>query len=82
MRGKTYAPEFKLKLVQQVLNGEKRPAQPCREHNIVTPCVHRTTKPSCLSTCLTCLPIPFPPQLEPYKFQPRIKAWDTTWTRT
>ncbi len=46
MRGKTYAPEFKLKLVQQVLNGEKRPAQLCREHNIVTPCVHRTTKPS------------------------------------
>ncbi len=47
MRGKTYAPEFKLKLVQQVLNGEKRPAQLCREHNIVTPCVHRTTKRFC-----------------------------------
>ncbi len=47
MRGKTYAPEFKLKLVQQVLSGEKRPAQLCREHNIVTPCVHRTTKRSC-----------------------------------
>jgi transposase len=34
MRGKTYAPEFKLKLVQQVINGEKRPAQLCWEHNI------------------------------------------------
>ena len=34
MRGTKYAPEFKLKLVQQVLNGEKRPAQLCREHNI------------------------------------------------
>jgi transposase len=34
MRGTKYAPEFKLKLVQQVLSGEKRPAQLCREHNI------------------------------------------------
>ena len=34
MRGKIYPPEFKLKLVKQVLNGEKRPAQLCREHNI------------------------------------------------
>ena len=34
MKGRTYAPEFKLKLVKQVLSGEKRPAQLCREHNI------------------------------------------------
>ena len=34
MRGKIYPPEFKLKLVKQVLSGEKRPAQLCREHNI------------------------------------------------
>ena len=34
MRGKIDPPEFKLKLVKQVLSGEKRPAQLCREHNI------------------------------------------------
>ena len=34
MRGTKYPPAFKLKLVQQVVNGEKRPAQICREHNI------------------------------------------------
>jgi transposase len=34
MKGRTFPPEFKLKLVQQVLNGEKRPAQICREHNL------------------------------------------------
>ena len=34
MKGRTYAPEFKLKLVKQVISREKRPAQLCREHNI------------------------------------------------
>ena len=34
MKGQTYAPEFKLKLVKQVISREKRPVQLCREHNI------------------------------------------------
>jgi transposase len=31
---RNHTPEFKLKLVQQLLSGEKRPAQLCREHNL------------------------------------------------
>ncbi len=34
MPGRTYSREFKLTIVRQVANGEKRPAQICREHNL------------------------------------------------
>ena len=33
-RGRTYTREFKLDLVRQVVTGQKRPAQVCREHNL------------------------------------------------
>ena len=33
-RGRSYSREFKLEVVRQVTNGEKRPAQVCREHGI------------------------------------------------
>lgn len=34
MHGRYHSREFKLELVKQVENGEKRPAQSCREHKI------------------------------------------------
>lgn len=33
-RGRTFSREFKLAAVQQVVSGDKRPAQVCREHGI------------------------------------------------
>jgi transposase len=33
-RGRTFSREFKLAAVQQVVSGEQRPAQVCREHGI------------------------------------------------
>lgn len=33
-RGRTFAREFKLAAVQDVVSGDKRPAQVCREHGI------------------------------------------------
>jgi transposase len=33
-RGRTFSREFKLAAVQQVVGGEQRPAQVCREHGI------------------------------------------------
>jgi len=33
MPGRTHSREFKLTIVRQVADGEKRPAQICREHN-------------------------------------------------
>jgi transposase len=33
-RGRVHSREFKLAVVRQVANGEKRPAQVCREHGI------------------------------------------------
>ena len=33
-RGRTHSREFKLEVVRQVVGGEKRPAQVCREHEI------------------------------------------------
>ena len=33
-RGRVHSREFKLTAVRQVANGEKRPAQVCREHGI------------------------------------------------
>jgi transposase len=32
MRGRTFSREFKVDICRQVANGEKRPAQVCREH--------------------------------------------------
>lgn len=34
MPGRPHSREFKLTVVRQVANGEKRPAQICREHNL------------------------------------------------
>lgn len=33
-RGRTFSREFKLAAVQQVVSGEQRPAQVCREHGL------------------------------------------------
>ena len=33
-RGRVHSREFKLSVVRQVANGERRPAQVCREHGI------------------------------------------------
>lgn len=33
-RGRTFSREFKLAAVQQVVSGEQRPAQGCREHGL------------------------------------------------
>lgn len=33
-RGRTFTREFKLAVVQQVVSGEQRPAQVCREHGL------------------------------------------------
>lgn len=32
--GRSHSREFKLDVVRQVVNGEKRPAQACREHGL------------------------------------------------
>ncbi len=34
MRGRVHSREFKLEVVRQVVNGERRPAQVCREHRL------------------------------------------------
>jgi len=34
VRGRTFSREFKLTVVRQIANGEKRPAQVCREHSL------------------------------------------------
>lgn len=34
MRGRVHSREFKLDCARQVLTGQKRPAQVCREHNL------------------------------------------------
>lgn len=33
-RGRTHSREFKLEVVRQIVNGEKRPVQVCREHTL------------------------------------------------
>jgi transposase len=33
-RGRVHSREFKLSVVRQIANGEKRPAQVCREHGL------------------------------------------------
>ncbi len=35
MNGRVHTREFKLAIARQVASGEKRPAQICREHNLV-----------------------------------------------
>ncbi len=34
VRGRAFSREFKLTVVRQVVSGEKRPAQVCREHSL------------------------------------------------
>ena len=34
MKRRTFTREFKLEVVQQVISGERRPAQVCREHQL------------------------------------------------
>jgi transposase len=34
MRGRTFSREFKLEVVRQIVSGQKRPAQVCREHQL------------------------------------------------
>ena len=41
MRGRTHSREFKLLIVRQLANGEKRAAQVCREHNLAASMVAR-----------------------------------------
>ena len=41
MRGRNHSREFKLSIVRQLVTGEKRPAQVCREHNLAPSMVTR-----------------------------------------
>lgn len=41
MSGRVHSREFKLAIVRQLANGEKRPAQVCREHNLANGMVSR-----------------------------------------
>ena len=41
MPGRTFSRDFKLMVVRQLANGEKRPAQICREHNLSNSLVSR-----------------------------------------
>jgi transposase len=41
MRGRTHSRELKLMIVRQLANGEKRPAQVYREHNLAASMVAR-----------------------------------------
>jgi len=41
MGGRVHSREFKLTVVRQLANGEKRPAQICREHNLAPRVVSR-----------------------------------------
>ncbi len=44
MKGRTFTPEFKLKLVKAVLSGEKTIIQLCREHNLSDSLIHNWKK--------------------------------------
>ena len=44
MLGRTVSREFKLEVCQQLATGEKRPAQICREHQLVQSLVQRWRK--------------------------------------
>src|SRR5688572_7449814 len=39
--GRTHSREFKMMVVRQIVNGEKRPAQVCREHDLTESLVLR-----------------------------------------
>ena len=41
MRGRPHSREFKLSIVRQLVSGEKRPAQVCREHSLAASMVAR-----------------------------------------
>ena len=41
MSGRVHSRELKLMIVRQLANGEKRPAQICREHNLASSVVSR-----------------------------------------
>jgi len=44
MRGRVHTREFKLEVCQQIARGEKRPAQICREHEVVNSLLARWRK--------------------------------------
>jgi transposase-like protein len=44
MKGRVFTPEFKLSVVQQVLNGEKSIPQLCREYSLSDSCIHNWKK--------------------------------------
>ena len=44
MHGRTFSREFKLPVVRQLVSGEQRPAQICREHNLADSVVSRWRK--------------------------------------
>jgi putative transposase len=44
MPGRVYSREFKLTVVRQIVNGEKRPAQVCREHSLAESVLARWRK--------------------------------------
>lgn len=44
MRGRTHTREFKLEVCRQIMQGEKRPAQICREHELANSLLARWRK--------------------------------------
>ncbi len=44
MQGRSFTPEFKLKIVRAVLSGEKTVIQLCREHNLSDSLIHNWKK--------------------------------------
>ena len=44
MPGRVYNREFKLTVVRQIVSGEKRPAQTCREYNLAESVLQRWRK--------------------------------------
>lgn len=44
MPGRVYSREFKLSVVRQIVTGEKRPAQVCREHSLAESVLARWRK--------------------------------------
>ena len=44
MKRRVHSREFKLEVARQVANGEKRPAQICREHNLANSVLDRWRK--------------------------------------
>ena len=44
MPGRVYSREFKLAVVRQIVSGEKRPAQVCREHSLAESVLARWRK--------------------------------------